>query len=149
MRAVVQRVRRASVTVDRRLASSVGQGLLVLLGVGCEDTDDDVAYVASKVRDLRLFADRAGKMNLSVAEVGGAVLVVSQFTLLGDCRRGRRPSYTEAASPERASTLYEAVVERLRQDGLPVQTGEFRAMMDVELVNDGPVTVLLDSRRAF
>ncbi|MYD85926.1 MAG: D-tyrosyl-tRNA(Tyr) deacylase, partial [Acidobacteria bacterium] len=116
MRVVVQRVRRASVTVDRRVVGAVGQGLLVLLGVGREDTDDDVAYVASKIRDLRLFADTAGRMNLSVAEVGAAVLVVSQFTLLGDCRRGRRPSYTEAASPERASALYEAVVGRLRQD---------------------------------
>jgi D-tyrosyl-tRNA(Tyr) deacylase len=149
MRAVVQRVRRASVTVDRRVVGSVGQGLLVLLGVGRADTEEDVAYVAGKIRNLRLFTDTTGKMNLSVAEVGGAVLVVSQFTLLGDCRRGRRPSYTEAASPERARALYEAVVERLRQDGLSVQTGEFRAMMDVDLVNDGPVTVLLDSRRAF
>ena len=137
MRAVVQRVRRASVTVDRRVVGSVAQGLLVLLGVGRGDTDDDVAYVAGKIRDLRLFADTAGKMNLSVADVGGAVLVVSQFTLLGDCRRGRRPSYTEAASPERAGVLYEAVVESLRRQGLSVQTGEFRAMMDVELVNDG------------
>ena len=149
MRAVVQRVRRASVTVDRRVVGSVEMGLLVLLGVGRGDTDKDAAYVAGKIRDLRLFADKAGRMNLSVAEVGGAVLVVSQFTLLGDCRRGRRPSYTEAASSERAVALYEAVVERLRQDDLPVQTGEFRAMMDVELVNDGPVTVLLDSGRAF
>jgi D-tyrosyl-tRNA(Tyr) deacylase len=149
MRAVVQRVRRASVTVDRRVVGTVGQGLLVLLGVGRADTEEDVAYVAGKIRNLRLFTDTTGKMNLSVAEVGGAVLVVSQFTLLGDCRRGRRPSYTEAASPERARALYEAVVERLRQDGLSVQTGEFRAMMDVDLVNDGPVTVLLDSRRAF
>lgn len=149
MRAVVQRVRRASVTVDRRVVGSVGQGLLVLLGVGRADTEEDVAYVAGKIGSLRLFTDAAGKMNLSVAEVGGAVLVVSQFTLLGDCRRGRRPSYTEAAAPERASALYEAVVERLRQDGLPVQTGEFRAMMEVDLVNDGPVTVLLDSERVF
>ena len=149
MRAVVQRVRRASVTVDRRVVGSVGQGLLVLLGVGRADTEEDVAYVAGKIRNLRLFTDTPGRMNLSVAEVGGAVLVVSQFTLLGDCRRGRRPSYTEAAAPERASALYEAVVERLRQDGLPVQTGEFRAMMEVDLVNDGPVTVLLDSERVF
>ncbi len=149
MRAVVQRVRRASVTVDRRVVGTVGQGLLVLLGVGRADTEEDVAYVAGKIGNLRLFTDTAGKMNLSVAEVGGAVLVVSQFTLLGDCRRGRRPSYTEAAAPERASALYEAVVERLRQDGLPVQTGEFRAMMEVDLVNDGPVTVLLDSERVF
>ncbi len=149
MRAVVQRVRRASVTVDRRVAGAIGHGLLVLLGVGRDDTDDDVAYVAGKIRDLRLFADTAGRMNLSVAEVGGAVLVVSQFTLLGDCRRGRRPSYTAAAVPEQARALYEAVVERLRRDGVPVETGEFRAMMDVDLVNDGPVTVLLDSSRAF
>ena len=149
MRAVVQRVRRASVTVDRRVVGSVGRGLLVLLGVGRADTEQDVAYVAGKIGNLRLFTDAAGKMNLSVAEVGGAVLVVSQFTLLGDCRRGRRPSYTEAAAPERASALYEAVVERLRQAGLPVQTGEFRAMMEVDLVNDGPVTVLLDSERVF
>ena len=149
MRAVVQRVRRASVTVDRRVVGTVGQGLLVLLGVGRADTEEDVAYVAGKIRNLRLFTDTTGKMNLSVAEAGGAVLVVSQFTLLGDCRRGRRPSYTEAAAPERAGALYEAVVERLRQDGLPVQTGEFRAMMEVDLVNDGPVTVLLDSERVF
>ena len=149
MRAVVQRVRRASVTVDRRVVGSIGRGLLVLLGVGRADTEEDVAYVAGKIRNLRLFTDTAGKMNLSVAEVGRAVLVVSQFTLLGDCRRGRRPSYTEAAAPERASALYEAVVERLRQDGLPVQTGEFRAMMEVDLVNDGPVTVLLESERVF
>lgn len=149
MRAVVQRVRRACVTVDRRVVGSVGQGLLVLLGVGRADTEEDVAYVAGKIRNLRLFTDAAGKMNLSVAEAGGAVLVVSQFTLLGDCRRGRRPSYAEAAAPERANALYEAVVERLRQDGLPVQTGEFRAMMEVDLVNDGPVTVLLDSERVF
>ena len=149
MRAVLQRVRRASVTVDGRVVGVVGHGLLVLLGVGRDDTDRDVDYVAGKIRDLRLFADADGRMNRSVAEVGGAVLVVSQFTLFGDCRRGRRPSYSGAAAPERARELYEALLERLRLHGLPVQTGEFQAMMDVELVNDGPVTVLLDSGRDF
>ena len=149
MRAVLQRVRRASVTVDGRVVGVVGHGLLVLLGVGRDDTDRDVDYVAGKIRDLRLFADADGRMNRSVAEVGGAVLVVSQFTLFGDCRRGRRPSYSGAAAPERARELYEALLERLRLHGLPVQAGEFQAMMDVELVNDGPVTVLLDSGRDF
>lgn len=149
MRAVVQRVRRASVTVEGRTVGAIGQGLLVLLGVGRQDTDRDADYVAAKIRDLRLFADADGRMNRSVAEIGGAVLVVSQFTLFGDCRRGRRPSYSGAAAPDRALELYEALLARLRLDGLPVQAGEFQAMMDVELVNDGPVTVLLDSGRAF
>ncbi|MCY3732171.1 MAG: D-aminoacyl-tRNA deacylase [Rhodospirillaceae bacterium] len=149
MRAVLQRVRRASVTVDGRVVGAIGHGLLVLLGVGRDDTDRDADYVAGKIRDLRLFADADGRMNRSVAEVGGAVLVVSQFTLFGDCRRGRRPSYSGAADPDRALELYEAVLERLRLHGLPVRAGEFQAMMDVELVNDGPVTVLLDSGRAF
>jgi len=137
------------VTVDGRVVGAIGHGLLVLLGVGRDDTDRDADYVAAKIRDLRLFADAEGRMNRSVAEVGGAVLVVSQFTLFGDCRRGRRPSYSGAAAPDRARELYEAVLERLRLRGLPVQAGEFQAMMDVELVNDGPVTVLLDSGRAF
>ena len=149
MRAVLQRVRRASVTVNGRVVGAIGHGLLVLLGVGRDDTDHDVDYVAAKLRDLRLFADADGRMNRSVAEVGGAVLVVSQFTLFGDCRRGRRPSYGAAAPPARAEELYEALLARLRLHGLPVQAGRFREMMDVELVNDGPVTVLLDSGRAF
>ena len=149
MRAVVQRVRRAAVTVDSREVGAIGRGLLVLLGVGRDDTDRDVAYIAGRIRDLRLFPDAAGRMNLPLGAVGGAVLVVSQFTLLGDCRRGRRPSYVAAAPPERARALYGAVVDWLRQDGVAVQTGEFQAMMDVELVNDGPVTVLLDSGHAF
>ena len=148
MRAVLQRVRRASVTVDGRIVGAIGHGLLVLLGVGRDDTDRDAEYVAAKIRDLRLFADADGRMNRSVVEVGGAVLVVSQFTLFGDCRRGRRPSYSGAAPPDRARELYEAVLERLRVHGLPVQAGEFQALMDVELVNHGPVTVLLDSSRA-
>ena len=149
MRAVVQRVRRAAVTVDGQVVGAIGSGLLVLLGVGRDDAEGDAAYVAGKIHDLRLFADAEGRMNRSVAEVGGAVLVVSQFTLLGDCRRGRRPSYGAAAPPDRARALYEALVARLRSAGLPVRTGEFQALMDVELVNDGPVTVLLDSGRAF
>jgi len=149
MRAVVQRVRRAAVTVDGQVVGAIGPGLLVLLGVGRDDAEGDAAYVAGKIHDLRLFADAEGRMNRSVAEVGGAVLVVSQFTLLGDCRRGRRPSYGAAAPPDRARALYEALVARLRSAGLPVRTGEFQALMDVELVNDGPVTVLLDSGRAF
>ncbi len=149
MRAVVQRVRRASVTVDDQVVGAIGSGLLVLLGVGRDDAEGDAAYVAGKIHGLRLFADAEGRMNRSVAEVGGAVLVVSQFTLFGDCRRGRRPSYGAAAPPDRARALYEALVARLRSAGLPVRTGEFQAMMDVELVNDGPVTVLLDSGRAF
>ncbi len=149
MRAVVQRVRRASVTVDGRIVGAVGRGLLVLVGVGRDDTDRDADYVSAKIRDLRLFADAGGRMNRSVAEVGGAVLVVSQFTLFGDCRRGRRPSYSGAAPPDRARALYDRLLDRLRLNGLPVQAGEFQAMMDVELVNDGPVTVLLDSGRVF
>ena len=149
MRAVVQRVRRASVTVEGRVAGAIGRGLLVLVGVGRDDTSRDADYVAAKIRDLRLFADADGRMNRSVVDVGGGVLVVSQFTLLGDCRRGRRPSYGAAAPPDRARELYEALLERLRRDGLPVQTGEFQALMDVESINDGPVTVLLDSGRAF
>lgn len=149
MRAVVQRVRRAAVTVDGREVGAIGRGLLVLLGVGHDDTDRDVDYIVGRVRNLRLFADAAGRMNLPVCAVDGAVLVVSQFTLLGDCRRGRRPSYVAAAPPERARFLYGSVVDRLREHGVAVATGEFQAMMDVELINDGPVTVLLDSGRAF
>ena len=149
MRAVVQRVRRASVTVDGDTVGSIGPGLLVLLGVGRDDVDADVSYITDKIRHLRVFADEGGTMNRSVAEAGGSVLLVSQFTLLGDCRRGRRPSYAEAAPPEEARERYAAVVDRLRHDGLDVETGEFQAMMDVDSVNDGPVTVLLDSRRDF
>ena len=132
-----------------RVAGAIGHGLLVLLGVGRDDTERDADYMAAKIRELRLFADAEGRMNRSVVEVGGAVLVVSQFTLYGDCRRGRRPSYSGAAPPDRAKELYEALLERLRLHGLPVQAGEFQAMMEVELVNDGPVTVLLDSGRSF
>ncbi len=149
MRAVVQRVSRASVTVEGHVAGRIGPGLLVLLGVGQGDTDRDGDYLADKIAGLRVFPDAADVMNRSVAEAGGALLVVSQFTLYGDCRRGRRPSYSEAAPPEEANRLYEHVCGRLRAAGLEVAQGVFRAMMDVELVGDGPVTLLLDSRKGF
>ena len=149
MRAVVQRVCSASVTVDGRTVGSIQRGLLALIGVKRADTDADVSYIVDKIMQLRLFADDDGKMNLSVNDVSGSVLVVSQFTLYGDCRRGRRPSYTNASDPETARLRYEAVVAGLRRDGLPVETGEFQAMMEVDSINDGPVTLLLDSAKAF
>ena len=149
MRAVVQRVSSASVRVDGRLTGAIDTGLLVLLGVGSQDGVADVEYVAAKIRDLRIFPDDAGKMNRDVAEAGGAVLLVSQFTLFGDARNGRRPSYIGAAPPELAVALYEGVASALRARGLRVETGEFRAHMEVSLVNDGPVTILLDSTKAF
>ena len=145
MRAVLQRVTSARVRVDGAVVGEIERGLLVLLGVAKTDTPADAAAIAAKIATLRVFDDEAGRMNLSVADVRGSVLVVSQFTLLGDCRGGRRPSYIEAAPPEEANTLYEAVVAAVRQAGLPVGTGVFRAHMAVELVNDGPVTLLIDS----
>jgi D-tyrosyl-tRNA(Tyr) deacylase len=149
MRAVVQRVRRASVTVDGCVTGAIDHGLLVLLGVASDDGPSDVEYLAAKIRDLRVFSDEHGRMNRSVVETGGAVLVVSQFTLQGDCRKGRRPSFDGAAPPALAKALYEAVVRTLGDAGLTVATGVFQAHMDVELLNDGPVTLLLDSRRTF
>ncbi len=149
MRAVVQRVSRAEVRVEGREPAAIGRGLCVLLGVAREDGDPDARLLADKVAQLRIFEDANGKMNLAVGEVGGGVLVVSQFTLLGDARKGNRPSFTDAAAPEAANALYERFCALLRERGLPVATGVFRAHMDVELVNDGPVTVLLDSRRLF
>ena len=149
MRAVVQRVCSASVTVDGRTVGSIERGLLVYVGVGRGDTDADVAYIVDKVLHLRLFSDGDGKMDLSVSDMSGSVLVVSQFTLFGDCRRGRRPSYVTASDPETARQRYEAVVTRLRRDGLHVETGEFRTMMQVDSINDGPITVLLDSSKTF
>lgn len=149
MRAVVQRVSRASVSVDGRPVSSIGPGLLVLLGVAQGDGEVDLAYLADKVVNLRVFPDEAGHMNRSLLETRGALLVVSQFTLLGDARRGRRPGFTDAAAPEEALRLYQEFVGRVRASGLEVGEGVFRADMDVELVNRGPVTVLLDSRKAF
>ena len=149
MRAVLQRVSRARVTVGDRTAGEIRHGLLALVGVEQGDGAEDVAYVAGKIRDLRVFEDDQQKMNLSVVDAGGGVLVVSQFTLCGDVRKGRRPSFDAAALPDAARALYDEVVGALRESGLIVETGEFRAMMQVELVNDGPVTILLDSRRRF
>jgi len=149
MRAVVQRVTRASVTVEGRLVSEIGPGLLVFLGVANEDGPADVQYIAGKLRDLRIFSDEAGKMNRSVVESGGSVLLVSQFTLMGDARKGRRPSFDAAAAPPVAEALYEDVARELRASQVPVATGVFQADMAVALVNHGPVTILLDSRRAF
>ena len=149
MRAVVQRVCSASVTVDGRTVGSIERGLLVYVGVGRVDTDTDVAYIVDKILHLRLFADGDGKMNLSLNDLSGSVLVVPQFTLYGDCRRGRRPAYVTASDPETARQQYEAVVARLRRDGLHVEAGEFRTMMQVDSINDGPVTVLLDSSKMF
>ena len=146
MQSVVQRVARAAVRVDRQLVGEVGQGLLVLLGVAEGDSDDDARWMADKLAQLRIFEDEGGKMNRSVQEVGGGVLLVSQFTLLGDTRKGNRPSFVGAAPPEAANALYESVAALLRARGLPVAQGVFRAHMEVESVNDGPVTLLLDSR---
>jgi len=148
VRAVVQRVTSARVRVGDRVTGEIARGLLVLLGIGRDDGPDDVKYVAGKIRDMRVFEGEAGKpMDRSVADIGAAVLVVSQFTLYGDVRRGRRPSFDAAAAPETARALYEDVVRELRAVPLPVATGEFQAMMRVELVNDGPVTILVDSKR--
>jgi D-tyrosyl-tRNA(Tyr) deacylase len=149
MRAVVQRVSSAKVTVDDRTVGEIGQGLLVLVGVEQRDGPADVEYVARKIRELRVFEDEARHLNRSVQDVGGSVLVVSQFTLAGDCRKGRRPSFDEAAPPQIAKPLYEDVVRELQANGVRVATGEFQAMMQVSLVNDGPVTLLLDSRKRF
>src|ERR1022692_2939624 len=149
MRAVVQRVGRATVKVGDKITGEIGKGLLVLLGVGQEDSDGDADYLAEKVAGLRIFEDEAGKMNRSVGEIGGAVLAVSQFTLFGDVRRGKRPSFDAAARPERARELYNAFVERIRALGLRCDTGRFQEMMEVELVNSGPVTILLDSKKVF
>jgi D-tyrosyl-tRNA(Tyr) deacylase len=149
MRAVVQRVSAASVTVEQRTVGKIGPGLLVLLGVSARDTTADADYLAEKIAGLRIFEDPDGKMNLSVADVGGAVLAVSQFTLYGDARRGRRPSFDAAARPERARELYEHFVAQIQRRGLHCETGQFQAMMSVSLVNQGPVTILLDSSKSF
>jgi D-tyrosyl-tRNA(Tyr) deacylase len=149
LRAVVQRVTFARVRVDGRTVGEIGRGLLVFAGVEKGDGPDDVKYVAGKVSGLRIFEDDAGKMNLSLGEADGAVLAVSQFTLCGDCRKGRRPSFDEAEAPASARPIYEALVRELRALNLKVETGEFQAHMEVELANDGPVTILLDSRRRW
>lgn|SRR5450432_2759233 len=149
MRAVVQRVSRAQVTVNAWTTGEIGMGLLVLLGVGHDDTETDATYLAEKIAGLRIFEDHDGKMNRSVLDVGGSVLAVSQFTLYGDVRRGKRPSFDAAAPPDNARRLYELFVERIRATGLRCETGRFQEMMQVELVNEGPVTILLDSAKAF
>jgi D-tyrosyl-tRNA(Tyr) deacylase len=146
MRAVIQRVSRARVVIDGETVGEVGRGLLVLLGVTHADTADEAARLADKVVGLRIFNDADGKMNLSIADVGGGVLVVSQFTLYGDCRKGRRPSFIDAARPEVAVPLYEAFVKGVKALGIPAATGRFGAMMQVELVNDGPATLIVDSQ---
>ena len=147
---MVQRVTEARVRIDDRVAGEIGRGLVVLLGIARDDAPEDAAYVAAKLRDIRIFEGDAGRhMDQSVADVGGSVLVISQFTLFGDVRKGRRPSFDAAAPPEEARALYESVVRELRAAQLPVATGEFQAMMRVELVNDGPVTILIDSKRQF
>ena len=146
MRAVIQRVKSAQVSVDGRVTGKIGSGLLVLLGVGKGDGGSDLSFLTSKIPDLRIFEDASGKFNLSLKEIGGEMLVVSQFTLYGDCRKGRRPSFTDAEDPTQAKNLYEQFVSKLKEQGIPVQTGEFQAKMEVHLINDGPVTLILDSR---
>jgi D-tyrosyl-tRNA(Tyr) deacylase len=149
MRAVVQRVKESRVEVKGRVVGRIGPGLLILLGVGQEDSLKDCEYLAHKISNLRIFEDESGHMNRSLLETGGAALVVSQFTLLGDCRKGRRPSFAKAAEPETAKGLYEQFVEKVSEKGIFVATGEFREMMDVHLINDGPVTLMLDSAKTF
>ena len=149
MRSVVQRVKRANVLVDGETISSITEGLLVLLGVGSEDTHHDADYLVEKTINLRIFEDENGKMNRSLKEVGGEMMVVSQFTLLGDCRKGRRPSFVAAADPDKAQELYQYFAEEVRKQGVCVATGRFQALMDVTLTNHGPVTVLLDTKKEF
>lgn len=149
MRAVVQRVASAGVKVADEIVGEIDRGFLVLLGVGTDDADADAVALAEKIAGLRIFEDDAGKMNLALDDVGGQMLVVSQFTLFGDCRKGRRPSFVDAARPEKAGLLYETFVAEVRGQGIHVETGRFQTHMDVSLVNDGPVTLLLDSRKAF
>ena len=145
MRAVVQRVKKSSVTVDRQTVGRIGQGLLVLLGVAKEDTPSDADYLANKIVHLRIFEDDSAKMNRSLLSIGGEMLVVSQFTLLGDCRKGRRPSFIAAAGPQKASELYDNFVQQVRRLGVSVETGRFQSTMEVALINDGPVTLVLES----
>ena len=148
MRCVIQRVTEASVTVEGEVIGQIGRGFMVLIGVSAEDTDKDLKYMAEKVPNLRIFEDGQGKMNLSLKDVGGAILAVSQFTLYGDARGSRRPSFIQAARPEQANALYEQLVAAWRAQGLTVETGRFRAEMQVALINDGPVTILMDSTKA-
>ncbi len=149
MRAVIQRVREAEAEVDGEVVGKIGAGLLVLIGVGKDDVERDLEYVADKVLGLRVFEDDLGKMNLSIMDVKGEILAVSQFSLYGDCRKGRRPSFDESASPDIAEKLYNLFIEKIKDRGVRVETGRFRAIMDVHLINSGPVTILLDSRKVF
>ena len=149
MRAVIQRVKSASVTVDGELVSEIDTGLLIFIGIAHDDTEAEIDYIANKVANLRIFEDTDGKMNCSLLDIGGSALVVSQFTLYGDCRKGRRPSFIGAARPEVANELYEKFISVLDQLNIPTKGGTFQAMMDVQLVNDGPVTILLDSDKQF
>lgn len=149
MRAVVQRVKNASVAVDNEIISEIASGLLILLGVAADDTPSDIDYLVNKIANLRIFPDEQRKMNLSLLDVGGEALIVSQFTLYGDCRKGRRPSFVAAAPPEQADSMYQAFITALSKMGVKVKSGIFQAHMDVELVNDGPVTILLDSQKLF
>jgi D-tyrosyl-tRNA(Tyr) deacylase len=148
MRAVIQRVKSAQVSVDGRVSGKIGKGLLVFLGVGKGDGESDLSFLTSKIPELRIFEDDSGKFNLSLKEIDGEIMVVSQFTLFGDCRKGRRPSFTEAEELSTAKHLYEQFILKLKERGVPVQTGEFQAKMEVHLINDGPVTLLLDSRQS-
>ena len=149
MRAVLQRVHKASVSIKGSITAEINRGFLIFLGIGKNETERDVRYLISKIITLRAFEDQQGKMNLSLKEVGGSLLVVSQFTLYADCRKGRRPSFSDAARPEQARGWYTRFIDMLREEGLAVQTGAFQKMMDIALVNDGPITFLLDSRRLF
>jgi len=146
MRAVVQRVKKSSVSVGNEIVGEIGEGLMVLLGIADIDTANDADFLADKISNLRIFEDENGKMNKSLLDTGGEMLVVSQFTLLGDCRKGRRPSFTQAAGPGKANELYERFVHKIRQKGIYTATGRFRAMMEVSLVNDGPVTLIVESK---
>lgn len=147
MRVVIQRVSRANVTVDGRITGKIDRGLLVFVGVGKDDTEDDIAFIADKVANLRIFEDADGKMNLSVTDIGGSVLLISQFTLFGDCRKGRRPDFTAAGAPDTAKILYEKTITAIAEKGVPVETGIFAAHMHIDCVNDGPVTLILDSKK--
>ncbi|MCU0577908.1 MAG: D-aminoacyl-tRNA deacylase [Desulfobacterota bacterium] len=149
MRLVIQRVKQAAVRIQEETVGEIGPGLLLFLGVGEEDTEEDVGYLVEKVRHLRVFADGQGRFNLSVTDVRGALLIVSQFTLWGDCRKGRRPSFSHSAPPRKAEPLYDLFIQKARAAGLTVASGRFQEMMEVSLVNDGPVTLLLDSRKQF
>ena len=149
MRAVIQRVSRAKVTVENEITGEIGKGILVLLGISRDDSEKEVVYLLEKILNLRIFEDADGKMNFSLLDIKGELLVVSQFTLYGDARKGRRPSYIEAAAPEKADILYNFFVSEAKRQISKVETGKFQAMMDVELVNDGPVTILLDSSKLF